>query len=466
MQQAPSVPWQAETQERGLFDHPIIQFLFFAIVFSVPFYRWRHLSADHEFLKVDWLLVVILMLLIGPYILVQRRFPQRLRNNLWPWMLLFFLVNIASSLLTIYPEAIVSGLQKLFFGYIFIALTLLIVGRRGVYTIFPVVFCTAVVLGAMLAILGYYLQVDWLTVGVTTGVGESAMRGAGGSIGANNSALLYLFCMPILVHWIHHGRNHISRLWAVAQIVILLLGMIATFSRGGFLILIFVVGLILFEERRRFHPRLLGPMMVLLGASIIVGTLAVPDSFVDRIKSLSQGTQADAAMSRRAAYLKVGWQIFKEHPMLGTGTDTFKYNWFDSDISRYYEHEMRYAHNTYMEVLVGSGIIGLILFLAILVRALANYSQSISIFRAHGDEKMASLATAYRISFIGIITYLLVLSAIEHKLFLLSLAFAQLCLRCAEEAGECSAPEAPQPADLLAPSTALPFSTNPSQTAR
>ncbi len=415
-------------------QHPMVQLLFFAIVFWIPFYRWRHLSQQYEFLKVDWLLVLALFAILVPYTLVQRRMPWQLRSNLNLLMGIFLCVNLAASLLSPFRMEALGGMQKIVFGYVFIALGFLIIGRRGFERTFPVVLCTSVSLCAILAIMGFYLQIEMLTLGVTTGIDEFALRGVGGSMGANNAALMYIFCLPFLVHWLHYGRSKLSRFWAVAQIGILLLGLVSTFSRGGFLMLVFIGVLILLGERHRFHPRFLGPAMAFACAFVIIATIAVPDSFVRRIQSLGKGTEADLSMSRRAAYLQVGWDSFKERPILGSGTDTFQYNWFHSTIAKFYKGEMRYAHNTYVEVLVGSGILGLVLFLAILFRAFANYTTALHLFRARGDTHMASLTTAYRIAFVCVVCYLLMLSAIEHKLFLLAIALSQISLNLAAPA--------------------------------
>ena len=210
------------------------------------------------------------------------------------------------------------------------------------------------------------------------------------------------------------------------MILINLLGIISTLSRGGFLILIFMSILIFWEQRHRFHPRYLGPVMAVLCAAMIFAVLTTPRSFIVRQETIAKGTQADKSTRRRADYINVGWDSFTKNPLLGKGTDTFKNVWHDSLTCRIYGlPSYRTAHNTYIEVLVGSGLIGLILFLLILGRASLNYTQAIKGFQQAGEEELVSLTRAYRLSFISICTYFLILSAIEHKLLLLALAISQ-----------------------------------------
>ena len=414
-------------------DSPIVQFLFYATVFWIPFYRWRHLSQRFEFLKVDWLLVMAIAAILVPCFVIEKGIPDRLKTNLGPLYLLFLAANIIASALSPYPDVARSGIQTLIIGYMFIALAQLVVNKKGYVHIYPVVLCSCITLSAFLAILGFYLQIDILTLGVTTGTAETALRGVGGSIGANNSALMYIFILPILVHWCYHGRNRLSKTIAVAQMFIVVMGIVSTLSRGGFLMLLLIGSLILWEQRHRFHPRYVGLVLAAVGVLVMIAVVVVPDTFIQRQQTLAQGTEADMAMSRRAAYLVVGWQSFAEKPFFGKGTDTFRYVWHDSLMSGYYKREYRYAHNTYVEVLVGSGIIGLALFLGILARALWNYVEAEHWARKAGAVKLASLCNAYRISFICIATYLLILSSIEHKLLLLALAFSQISIRVAAE---------------------------------
>ena len=82
-----------------------------------------------------------------------------------------------------------------------------------------------------------------------------------------------------------------------------------------------------------------------------------------------------------------------------------------------------------MEVLVGSGIIGLIIFLLLLRRAYLNFTKAIKSFQQTGNEEGVSMIRAYRLSFISVCAYLLILSGIEHKLFLLSLALSAIALK-------------------------------------
>ena len=104
---------------------------------------------------------------------------------------------------------------------------------------------------------------------------------------------------------------------------------------------------------------------VFLFAGIIFTTViaVTPPSYWERQVSLTKWQ--DSSIGRRQAYLIVGWQSFKEHPFLGSGTGTFRDLYSKSNYARVFAKEgsttRRFAHNTYVEVLVGSGILGFLI---------------------------------------------------------------------------------------------------------
>ena len=410
-------------------DHPIVQCLFYLVVFWIPLYRWRHLSETYRFLKVDWLLVMALGLILIPYFVAEKRLPARLKTNLAPLMLIFFVLNVVSSLLSPYPAAALNGLRILLYAFVFIVLAQMLINRAGFVHILPAVLCAAVTVNATLSVAGFYLQSEMFTLGVAIDQEKVVLRGRGATLGANNAALMSVFILPLLVHWIFYARTRKRRIAAAVAIVVNLAGIVSTLARGGFLLLIFVSSLILWEQRHRFQIRYLGLLVAGIGAFLLLGVAAIPESFFERQATLAEGVDADYATRRRSAYLKVGWQSFLKRPVLGAGTDTFKNIWQDSTTARYFKQELRYAHNTYVEVAVGSGILGLIFFLWILGRALRSYNRALVAFRRKNQKKMASIVSAYRLSFVGVLVYLLLLSAIEHKLLLLAIALSQVALR-------------------------------------
>jgi O-antigen ligase len=212
---------------------------------------------------------------------------------------------------------------------------------------------------------------------------------------------------------------------------LLVAGLIASESRGGFLTFIIVSALTAWSFRLHFRPHYLGLIIGAVGVAAIGFLVSVPQDYWERQATLQLLGAAvtesrahlheDAALDRRAAYLIVAGQAFVDAPLLGHGPDTFDEIWFRSSVSDAYKNERRPAHNTYAEVLVGSGLTGLAVFVGLLWVVYKNYRNAEIELRRIGDLRGAQLCGCYRIAFIGVLAYLFLKSGLDHKLFLLAI---------------------------------------------
>lgn len=399
-----------------------MQGLFYAILFTIPFFRFRQLG-DLFFAKVDWILTAVLLLLIVFSLLLAKQFPEKIRSNIWAPLLLFFFVNLLASSVSPYPQDAVSGMIVLVQGLIFILICSLMLDDRGITSILPWLLGISVSLNAALAVLGYAFHVPLF-------VDEETGRYFGGTVGANNMALMSVFCFPIVVNQFAYAKTGAIRLLAALLVVLLLVGLVVSESRGGFVTFLFVLALLAWSFRSHLRPHYLGLVFAGAGAILVVMLLSVPEDYWQRQSTLqmlglaatesTDHLRGDAALDRRAAYLVVAGDAFVEKPILGHGTSAFAEIWFRSTESDAFKDERRPAHNTYAEVLVGSGLIGLILFLVLLWVVLQNYLRAERYLASINDTPGLHLCSSYRIAFLSIVAYLFLKSGIDHKLFLLS----------------------------------------------
>ncbi len=400
------------------------QLLFYILIFTIPYFQLRQLG-PYPFMKIDWLLTIALAVIIIPNILSRKGIPENLRSNLWPWLIIFLIANLISSLLSPYRGHSLSMiLNPILIGYVFIAFNMLMISKKGFEKYLPLVLAWSIGINSFLGFLGYFFGY-MLFVG-----GE---RGCGLTIGANNMAMMCVFTIPLLVHWLFHAKNRKNVLIAALLLIVNVLGVISSASRGGFISLVIISFLLLFELRHRFHPKYLGLVIAIAGIVIITFISFVPKRYFQRQQTIMKGTQADKSTMRRKGYLIVGWDSFKEHPLLGAGTLSFSKIWVNSEMTRRFNLEERPAHNTYVEVLVGTGIIGLFFFLMLLGQTFSNFTRAKKIFKDAGLASMASLASAYRLSFIAVAIYFLFKSGLDHKLFLLSVPLSQVALTLASK---------------------------------
>lgn len=143
--------------------------------------------------------------------------------------------------------------------------------------------------------------------------------------------------------------------WLMAAAAVL--SVLATFislSRAGMIGCLIVVILMLAVERKRI---LLSSVFVM----ILIFVLAfVPIDFIGRVTDLVQG---DRSTSERGALILSALRMFTDNVWFGGGMGSFEHNILS--IMRYLPSAF-FSHNTFLDIAVDSGIVGLILFCACL----------------------------------------------------------------------------------------------------
>jgi O-antigen ligase len=155
--------------------------------------------------------------------------------------------------------------------------------------------------------------------------------------------------------------------------------------------------------------------------------VAIPDEYFERQKTLlAEEQQQDAALQRRQAYIRVGLASFFENPILGTGTFTFPQVWVNSIEARFFKMTERGAHNTYLDTMVGLGIVGLLVLLGLFFRIFKDFMNALSNFEMIGDEPMRGITQAYLISFLCLVVYCLFKTMLDNKMFILLISISQV----------------------------------------
>lgn len=226
-----------------------------------------------------------------------------------------------------------------------------------------------------------------------------------------------------------HARSHLTRLALAGALIVTVLGVVTTFSRGGFLALAGLIAAVLFLHLSRRQA------MSLLVAGMVVLVVLLPGEFRDRLMAAGDvGTSAtsapqDAAVAGRLSEMLAGAAMFVDEPLLGVGAGNYP--------ARYQEYSQRFqldprrmereAHSLYVEVAAEIGVLGLAAAGVVLIasgRSLARHA------RRQGSspaERLVSEAIG-----LGLLAFLLTsvfLHAAHGRLLWLLLALA-LCLPC------------------------------------
>lgn len=184
------------------------------------------------------------------------------------------------------------------------------------------------------------------------------------------------------------------RVAAVAAGCCCIIGLVLTGSRGGFIALMvaLTVGVIFAGRHRRAR---VFPIVVVAALLTVAGVVAfAPPVVKDRITGAGDG-------SGRTDIWRVGVEMVKANPVMGVGAGNFQARLpeyvLEAGLIRRNDaivNRPRGTHNIYLRVLSQLGIVGLLLFVAIIVSALAAHVAAARSFARQKDEQMELIARA------------------------------------------------------------------------
>ena len=175
------------------------------------------------------------------------------------------------------------------------------------------------------------------------------------------------------------------RRWFIPLWLLLLGGLIATYTRGAWLG--FAAGVLaLLPASRRGRVILVGGL-----AALVLGLLAGPPGL--RHRFLSMGDPEEATVKERRYMWESGLVMARERPWLGFGPGGVKREYRAFAMEEAHKKRTGHVHNTPLQILVERGVIGLAAWLWIWV---AFYVYAIGVLR-----RLAPDAVAARIVVIG-----------------------------------------------------------------
>ncbi len=168
----------------------------------------------------------------------------------------------------------------------------------------------------------------------------------------NHDCMALVGAVPLLLYFAATGPGTWRRILGAGGAAAVLMGIVATHSRGGSLgLLAAVLAWALMSKRKG-----LAFALALVAAAGVM--LFAPRSFWQRNESISQ-FEEDASVRGRLQAWQVAERIFKERPLLGVGEAAFLSAWKQyAPIDDPVEHPY-VAHNLELEVLGQLGVVGL-----------------------------------------------------------------------------------------------------------
>ncbi len=175
---------------------------------------------------------------------------------------------------------------------------------------------------------------------------------------ANEMTVIICIGVSLAVYLLVLGRSVIWRLLGLIYLPLAMIAVLITGSRTGLVVmLVGMSGLIVLFLKAGIIIRLASISVVAATSVWVVD--AIPDKTLDRLMStgteLSRGT-----LSERSITWKKAWYEFAEQPLTGQGLGSFRQSMN--------KHNVEYtAHNSYISIAIEQGVIGLLLYLAVIM---------------------------------------------------------------------------------------------------
>ena len=182
--------------------------------------------------------------------------------------------------------------------------------------------------------------------------------------GANTYGRLFLIIIIFAYSFIKDWKFlRINNLIQLSVIFITFLGLLTTGSRTSFILLVFLVGYYLLKVDRIHLSQ------ILLGLSFVfVAYFLIPISVIENIlvsfdDSHYEGNSRLSSISQNARFFlwQAGFEMLNDHNWIfGIGVGNYKH--LILDYLPIIRSQISHPHNTYLSVLIESGILGLLIF--------------------------------------------------------------------------------------------------------
>jgi probable O-glycosylation ligase (exosortase A-associated) len=216
-------------------------------------------------------------------------------------------------------------------------------------------------------------RVNWLIIVITGSIGFYSLKGGiftittGGIYRVSGPSQSFIegntelgfactVILPLVFYLFTIAKHKLIKLCLIIAILLSIIGIIGTYSRGAFLALGILCIYFWWISRRKLIS------MVLLILIVPALFSLMPDKYFDRMRTIKSYEEDDSALGRINAW-RFAINLANQHPIVGGGANAFTRELF----ARYAPEPERVhdAHSIYFEILGEQGYPGLLLFLAL-----------------------------------------------------------------------------------------------------
>ncbi len=233
---------------------------------------------------------------------------------------------------------------------------------------------------------------------------------AGGSIGdSNRYAQNLLMVLPFALLFVWNEKKRLWKVIALAASAAILSGILLSYSRGAFLVMLLLFLLLLAMKYIKIYQ-----MALVLPAVIVFMLIAAPGYF-NRVSTIfgaaglfsqSGHSQADAVTRGRTTEMLAALFCFFDHPFLGVGPAQYTPHYsreyqMNPDIAFRNISKKRRAHILYFEMAAETGVFGIGVFLCIVFVMIIRLREVRKRGLARGDTEMANITAALMLAIVA-----------------------------------------------------------------
>ncbi len=251
-------------------------------------------------------------------------------------------------------------------------------------------------------------------------------KGPGGFVlDENDVCLVLVSAIPFSWYKFYESKGKLKYLYALSM-VLMMVGVVVTSSRGGFLGLVAVFMVIIWYSRSRWRNIFTIIFVGLFAGSILLQVL--PDSYVKDMQSISD--KDDGTRNLRFLHWTTAWEIYKDNPVFGVGPNNYpwvSHNYFH--LSPLYDPNARnrsgrQSHSLYFTLIPEMGTFGIVLFFTIIFHIYFRLSRVRELGGEAGNNACALLASLAGILVSGTFITILYYPVVWH-MFAFSAAAAK-----------------------------------------
>jgi probable O-glycosylation ligase (exosortase A-associated) len=190
--------------------------------------------------------------------------------------------------------------------------------------------------------------------------GSHILQGPGGLMKDNNDfALAMAMCIPMLFQlgWTERRPQLKRAFWIAVPMTVFAVGL--TRSRGGFLSVLAAASVLVWRSRNRMLGISIGM------AALIAALFFAPQSYKDRLETITAPTEDGSANSRLVAW-GIATRMATDNPALGVGLDKFRDHFIEYAKPGETKGKVIVAHSSYFQIWAECGTPALLIYFFLL----------------------------------------------------------------------------------------------------